>query len=201
MAIAGADLRLVAQALWHRADHDSRIRFVNLWGWVEKGKAAEVVYRSDAQVAKLSESDLRRLAIDCALVDEVRASPYDARKPAKLLETAKRLRVNLEEIRKTLKGEEAAKQIDRRGKKSGNTAGKSIQVDNERAPLDPTGKITFTQDQLMDLFYDLIEIRHAGWENEDGACGDFEWDLPTDALRHVHNERFTDYDTTEHEGL
>ena len=85
-AIAGAELRLVVQALWHRADHDARIRLVNLWGWAEKGKAADMVYRSDAQVAKLSEADLRRLAIDCALVDEVRASAYDARKPAKLLE-------------------------------------------------------------------------------------------------------------------
>ena len=86
----------MVQALWHRADHDARIRLVNLWGWAEKGEAAEMVYRSDAQVAKVSEADLLRLAIDCALVDEVRASPYDARKPAKLLETAKRLRVNLE---------------------------------------------------------------------------------------------------------
>ena len=53
----------------------------------------------------------------------------------------------------------------------------------------------------MDLFYDLIQVRHPGWENNDGAYGDFEWDLTTDTLHHTHNDRFTDYDTTEHEGL
>jgi hypothetical protein len=53
----------------------------------------------------------------------------------------------------------------------------------------------------MDFFYDLLETRHAGWENNDGACGEFEWDLVADTLLHTHNDRFTDYDTTEHEGL
>lgn len=71
----------------------------------------------------------------------------------------------------------------------------------ERTPVDPASQITLTQGELGELFYDLLEIRHAGWENNDGACGDFEWDLTNDALRHVHHERFTDYDTTEHEGL
>jgi len=43
-----------------------------------------------------------------------------------------------------------------------------------------TGKTPVTDDQLSDIFYDLIEVRHAGWEN---------------------NDRFTDYHTTEHEGV
>ena len=37
--------------------------------------------------------------------------------------------------------------------------------------------------------------------NNDGACGELEWILETDALTHTHNDRFTDYHTTEHEGL
>ena len=50
-------------------------------------------------------------------------------------------------------------------------------------------------------FYDLLEARHPGWENNDGAFGEFRWDVVSGALAHVHHERFTDYDTTEHEGV
>jgi hypothetical protein len=74
-------------------------------------------------------------------------------------------------------------------------------TDRDGEPIDPVGKITMTVDQLLDLFYDLTQVRHPGWENNDGACGEFEWDLMDDTLKHTHNDRFTDYDTTEHEGL
>jgi hypothetical protein len=74
-------------------------------------------------------------------------------------------------------------------------------TDREGKPIDPAGKMTMTEDQLKDLFYDLTEARHPGWENNDGAFGEFEWDLMDDTLKHTHNDRFTDYDTTEHEGL
>lgn len=67
--------------------------------------------------------------------------------------------------------------------------------------LNPTGTLGLPEDELMDLFYDLTQVRHPGWENNDGAYGDFEWDLTTDTLHHTHNDRFTDYNTTEHEGL
>lgn len=63
------------------------------------------------------------------------------------------------------------------------------------------GKVPIAEDQLMDVFYDLTQARHPGWENNDGAFGEFEWNLFTDDLEHVHNERFTDYNTTEHSGL
>ena len=67
--------------------------------------------------------------------------------------------------------------------------------------VDIQGKVTITEDDLMDLFYDLTQVRHPGWENNDGACGEFEWNLAGDTLVHTHNDRFADYDTTEHEGL
>jgi uncharacterized protein DUF6878 len=67
--------------------------------------------------------------------------------------------------------------------------------------IDPTGQVTITDDALMDLFYDLLEARHAGWENNDGAFGQFVWDLVADTLKHSHSERYTECDTTEHEGL
>jgi hypothetical protein len=123
-AIAGAELRLVAYSLWNMVGHDARLRLVTLWNWAEKQKAGEVVYRCEPQIAKLSEADLRRFVVDCALVDEVRANQFDTRKPTKLLDTAKRLRVNLDEIRKTLKSEQAAKERPQT-KKSAKTTAKS----------------------------------------------------------------------------
>jgi hypothetical protein len=82
---------------------------VKLWSWAEKGKAAEVVYKTPAQLGKLSEADLRRFVIDCALIDEVRANPYDTRKPTKLLDTAKRLKIDLAKVKSALKDERASK--------------------------------------------------------------------------------------------
>ena len=67
--------------------------------------------------------------------------------------------------------------------------------------IDPTRRVTITDEGLMEFFYDLLEARHAGWENNDGGCGQFEWNLTADTLKHIHNDRFTDYDTTEHEGI
>ncbi len=112
-AIAGAYLRVVAHTMWQVTAYDSRIRLVTLWKWAGKEKANEVVYQSDARIAKLSEEELRRLVVDCALIHEVRASAYDMSRPTNLLETAKRLRIDTDEIRRVLKGEQAAKKAVR----------------------------------------------------------------------------------------
>jgi hypothetical protein len=78
----------------------------------------------------------------------------------------------------------------------------SITYTNEQgSTVDLAGKLAMTEEQLMDLFYDLTQARHPGWENNDGAYGEFDWSLKDHALKHTHNDRFTDYDTTEHEGL
>jgi hypothetical protein len=75
-------------------------------------------------------------------------------------------------------------------------------TDGKGSAVDLAGKLAMTEKQLKDLFYDLTQARHPGWENNDGAFGEFNWDLTEeDALTHTHNDRFTDYDTTEHEGL
>jgi hypothetical protein len=67
--------------------------------------------------------------------------------------------------------------------------------------MDAPGTLTITEDALRELFYDLLETRHAGWENNDGAFGEFEWDLDADTLKHSHSERYVECETTEHEGL
>jgi hypothetical protein len=82
---------------------------------------SEEVHRCDAKIIKLTEENLRRFVLDCALISEIRANSYDTSKPLKLLETAKRLRINTDEVRKTLKGEQAAKK-QTRGKGAAATA-------------------------------------------------------------------------------
>ena len=71
---------------------------------------------------------------------------------------------------------------------------------NYRA-VDPTGRITITDDALMDIFHDLIEVRYAGCANNDGAFGEFDWNLITDTLKHEHSERYVECETKEHEGM
>jgi hypothetical protein len=67
--------------------------------------------------------------------------------------------------------------------------------------IDPAGRVTITDEDLMDLFYDLLEVRQAGWENNDGAFGSFDWNLTTDYLNHTHSQRYAECETTEYEGL
>lgn len=55
--------------------------------------------------------------------------------------------------------------------------------------------------QVQDLLYDLLEVRHGGWENNDGAFGTFCWNLSDQTLDHEHNERYTEYEVSSHEGF
>lgn len=55
--------------------------------------------------------------------------------------------------------------------------------------------------QVEDLLYALLNLRHGGWENNDGAFGSFRWNLADGSLEHEHNARFTDYSTSLHEGF
>lgn len=57
------------------------------------------------------------------------------------------------------------------------------------------------ESQVEDLLYDLLGVRHGGWENNDGAFGTFSWNLSDHTLEHEHNERYTEYETSSHEGF
>jgi hypothetical protein len=86
-------------------------------------------------------------------------------------------------------------------------AGDSGQIEEIRyyaadgSSVEPVGKISLSEGELIDLFYSLTQVRHGGWENNEGAYGEFQWNLAEERLHHTHSARFTDYDTTEHEGL
>jgi hypothetical protein len=108
-AIGGADVHLIASALWRLVGHDARLRLVKLWGWAEKGKAHDAVFLGEKRIEKLSEGELRRFVIDCALIDEVRVNPFDTRKSTTLLDVAKRLKIDVVAIRRVLTSERADK--------------------------------------------------------------------------------------------
>lgn len=55
--------------------------------------------------------------------------------------------------------------------------------------------------EIEALLYALLELRHDGWENNDGAFGIFRWNLADGTIEQEHHQRFTDYDTTLHHGF
>ena len=56
------------------------------------------------------------------------------------------------------------------------------------------------KDKITGFFFDVLEMRYAGWENNDGATGRFAWNLADGTLKHTHNENVVSVNTTEHEG-
>jgi hypothetical protein len=58
-----------------------------------------------------------------------------------------------------------------------------------------------TRGHVESLLYALLNLRHGGWENNDGAFGSFGWDLSDGSMDHVHHARYTDHDTSVHRGF
>lgn len=69
---------------------------------------------------------------------------------------------------------------------------------------DPANAISVdeqTNERVEALLYALLNLRHGGWENNDGAYGSFNWDLASETIAHEHNQRYTDHETSLHEGF
>jgi hypothetical protein len=49
------------------------------------------------------------------------------------------------------------------------------------------------------LCYDLLRQTHAGWENNDGAFGDFTFDVPARTISLDHNDRYTAIESYTHQ--
>ena len=52
---------------------------------------------------------------------------------------------------------------------------------------------------VEDLAWNYLESLYGGWENNDGACGTFVFDVSARTITLEHNERFTDVNTYKHE--
>lgn len=58
---------------------------------------------------------------------------------------------------------------------------------------------TFTVKEAIErLVYDFLEETHGGWENNEGAYGDFLFDVAERTITLNYNERFEDSEYTQH---
>lgn len=53
-------------------------------------------------------------------------------------------------------------------------------------------------DEIERLVYDLLNDTHCGWENSDGAYGDFTFDVAERTITLDYNERYTASDYSQH---
>jgi len=54
-------------------------------------------------------------------------------------------------------------------------------------------------DIITDIFYQLLEDRHPGWEINDGSQGEFTWDITKDKISLEHGANYTSTEHFEHE--
>lgn len=54
------------------------------------------------------------------------------------------------------------------------------------------------RDAVEQLAYDFLEETHFGWENNDGAFGEFTFDVAARTITLDYNERITDADYSQH---
>lgn len=55
------------------------------------------------------------------------------------------------------------------------------------------------KDAIEELAYDLLRDTHAGWENNDGAYGEFVFDVAARTISLDHNSRYTAVESYSHE--
>lgn len=58
---------------------------------------------------------------------------------------------------------------------------------------------TDIKEAIEELAYDLLRDTHAGWENNDGAFGEFNFDVPARTISLDHNDRYTAIESYSHE--
>jgi hypothetical protein len=52
---------------------------------------------------------------------------------------------------------------------------------------------------IADIFYQLLEQAHPGWEINDGSQGMFTWDIATNKIALEHGENYTSTENYSHE--
>ncbi len=66
------------------------------------------------------------------------------------------------------------------------------------ATLTPNGRRCPSATQSNGLAYDFLEETHDGWENSDGAYGDFIFDVAERTITLDYNERHMESDYSQH---
>jgi len=63
---------------------------------------------------------------------------------------------------------------------------------------EPVAEKRSLQDAIESLCYDYLEVTHGGWENNDGAFGEFHLDVAERTVDLEFHGRFSDTYTTNH---
>lgn len=63
----------------------------------------------------------------------------------------------------------------------------------------PVANYLSASEAIENLAYDLLHQKHCGWENSDGAYGDFTFDVTAGTITLDYNERFTSSEHYAHE--
>ena len=63
---------------------------------------------------------------------------------------------------------------------------------------EPSRSTVSIADAIERLAYDLLERTHCGWENNDGAYGDFTFDVAERTITLDYNERYTASEYSQH---
>jgi hypothetical protein len=63
---------------------------------------------------------------------------------------------------------------------------------------EPEDSLVTVAEAIEELVYDFLEDTHSGWENEDGAYGEFTFDVAARTITLDYNERFTDSNNFQH---
>ncbi len=64
---------------------------------------------------------------------------------------------------------------------------------------EPTAQTFSADDAIEKLAYDLLHQKHSGWENNDGAYGEFTFDVSAGTITLDYNERFTSSENYMHQ--
>jgi len=65
--------------------------------------------------------------------------------------------------------------------------------------VDTRSEATPIADAIESLAFDLLTATHAGWENNDGAYGEFRFDVTAGTISLDHNDRYIAVESHEHQ--
>lgn len=120
-ALARADWNDLAIAMLHEMQQETCKQLFALWQWepAKENKYGGVNYRkaAAAYIPKLSGADMSKLLFDCIFVSDLSVSTWSDEKPTKLFEAAKRFKVNVEALRRSLNAAQIPKTKKKAAKK------------------------------------------------------------------------------------
>jgi hypothetical protein len=77
-----------------------------------------------------------------------------------------------------------------------------VEIEIQSTDCDALTVLTHRQplaDALETVAYDMLEQRHSGWENNDGASGEFTFDVVQQSIHLLHRAHYIAHDISEYE--